>query len=270
MGTWICNGRLRDDEPALPARDAGVLRGDGVFEVMDVRGGRPFALDAHLERLGRSAARLRLDVDLDVVRADLALLCKASGEERHCIRFFVTHGGHRIGLPEPAPSWPDVLHVQPVAHRISPLVVGIKSLSYAPHMLARREAVSHGADEALLYDADTGVVLEGPTSAFCWVADGELFVPPLELGILDSITRRVLCTVCDVQERELRVDRLGSVEAAALLGTGVDLVPIGHVGGVGPLDARDATIQVAAARVREAIDAHLPISLDEPAERLPR
>ena len=37
------------DETALPVTDAGVLRGDGVFEVLRVYAGRPYALREHLE-----------------------------------------------------------------------------------------------------------------------------------------------------------------------------------------------------------------------------
>ena len=44
------------EEARIPATDEGLLRGDGVFEVMRLYGGRLFALDDHLRRLGRSAA----------------------------------------------------------------------------------------------------------------------------------------------------------------------------------------------------------------------
>ena len=53
-------GALRADEPAVHADDEGFLRGRAVFETLRVYGGRPFQLDAHLERLRRSAASVRL------------------------------------------------------------------------------------------------------------------------------------------------------------------------------------------------------------------
>ena len=42
-------------EALIPATDDGLLRGDGIFEVIRVYDGTPFALDAHMQRLARSA-----------------------------------------------------------------------------------------------------------------------------------------------------------------------------------------------------------------------
>ena len=38
-------------EATIPASDEGLLRGDGVFEVIRLYAGRPFALDEHLARM---------------------------------------------------------------------------------------------------------------------------------------------------------------------------------------------------------------------------
>src|ERR687895_1445497 len=55
------DGEIRPaGETVVPATDEGLLRGDGVFEVVRVYDGRPFALDEHLDRIENSAANLRL------------------------------------------------------------------------------------------------------------------------------------------------------------------------------------------------------------------
>src|SRR5215213_11663025 len=83
-------------EAVVPVADDGLLRGDGVFEVIRLYGGRPFALDDHLERLGRSAHNLRLPVDLDAVRADVEALLAEAGAVDAALRFLCTRGGLRL------------------------------------------------------------------------------------------------------------------------------------------------------------------------------
>src|SRR6478672_6524034 len=56
-------------EARIPVTDEGLLRGDGAFEALRLYGGRPFALEDHYARLGRSCAGLRLEADFDPRRA---------------------------------------------------------------------------------------------------------------------------------------------------------------------------------------------------------
>ena len=74
------------EEARIPATDEGLTRGDGAFEVMRLYGGRPFALDDHLVRLGRTCAGLRLDWDEDTVRVEIGALLDASDEPEALLR----------------------------------------------------------------------------------------------------------------------------------------------------------------------------------------
>ena len=47
-------------EPVIRADDEGLLRGRAAFETLKVYGGRPFRLEAHLDRLTASAASIGL------------------------------------------------------------------------------------------------------------------------------------------------------------------------------------------------------------------
>src|SRR3954465_10242612 len=84
-------------EASIPVVDEGFIRGDGVFEVIRVYDGRPYKLAEHLDRLGRSAANLRLG--WDVPRAELeaegaALLSDRGGSEFDgALRIVPTPGG---------------------------------------------------------------------------------------------------------------------------------------------------------------------------------
>ena len=71
-------------------------------------------------------------------------------------------------------------------------LAGAKVLSYAPNLSRPAGGLgSAGFDDALLLTVDR-LMLEGPTFWVAWVVDGVLETPSLDLGILDSITRRVV------------------------------------------------------------------------------
>src|SRR5258708_5508075 len=63
----------------ISVTDEGLLRGDGVFEVMRLYDGVAFARERHLERMARSAQNLRLELDVAAVGRDIDALL-ASGQ----------------------------------------------------------------------------------------------------------------------------------------------------------------------------------------------
>src|SRR5437667_12678298 len=95
------DGELMPSELAqIPVTDEGLLRGDGVFEVVRLYEGRPFALERHLERMSRSAANLLLPFDRGAVEADARSLLAAAQPEDALLRVLVTRGGRRIAIVE--------------------------------------------------------------------------------------------------------------------------------------------------------------------------
>src|SRR5579871_4868675 len=95
-------------EATVPATDEGFVRGDGAFEVVRVYDGQPFALEEHLARMERSAANLRLALDLEAVRSDAhRLLAHAgAGPAHEQLRIIVTRGGRRLLMTEPLHATP--------------------------------------------------------------------------------------------------------------------------------------------------------------------
>jgi branched-chain amino acid aminotransferase len=210
---------LPADEVRIPATDEGLLRGDGVFEVVRLYEGRPFAIDDHLARMERSAANLRLPLDVAAVRGDIEALIEAGRPGDAVLRVLVTRGGHRVGFIEPMPVLPETLALQTVVYSPTRVLDGVKSLSYGANMLATRLAERDGCDEALLVTPH-GRVLEAPTSSFVCSLDGRTLVtPPLDDHILDSITRRRLMQALDAREESLPLDDLDAAEEAFLAST---------------------------------------------------
>jgi branched-chain amino acid aminotransferase len=233
------------EEATIPVADDGLIRGDGVFEVVRVYDGRPFALREHLARLERSGRNLQLPVDLEAVRADLHRLLAAAGPQAQEVRVILTRGGRRVLIVERVPELPERIRLRTVRYQPTLVLDGVKSLSYAANMLARRIAVAAGADDALLVSAD-GRVLEAPTASFFWVADGELFTPPLSEHILASITRAVVLEVSGAQERVCSLAELGDAEEMFLASTAREVHPVASLDEwsfdrVGPVSARTAT-----------------------------
>jgi branched-subunit amino acid aminotransferase/4-amino-4-deoxychorismate lyase len=235
------------DEAAIPVTDEGLLRGDGVFEVMRLYGGRPFALEDHLRRMANSAANLRLELDVGAVRADLDALLGEAGPVDGCVRLLVTRGGRRVGLVEPLKDLAPTIALASVEYVPPRVLDGIKSLSYGGNMLATRLAQEAGADEALLVTPH-GRVLEGPTSAIFVSLDGETLVtPPLGDRILDSITRRhLLALLPDAREEVVTRDELRRAREAFLASTTREVQAVGSVDG-DPLPEAPGPLTAAAA-----------------------
>jgi branched-chain amino acid aminotransferase len=252
MPVACLDGEIRDASQVLvPATDEGLLRGDGVFEVIRLYGGRPFALDEHLARMARSAENLRLPFDADAVRADAEALIDAAGAADGRLRLVVTRGGRRIGLVEAMPDQPPSIALATVEHAPVRLLDGVKSLSYAANMLATRLAQERGADDALL-TTPHGRVLEAPTAAFFCVLDGALVTPPLTDHILDSITRRHLMAVADVEERPVTRDDIARMDEAFVASTVREVLPVHAIDGRElPMPGR--LTREAAGRLRERI-----------------
>jgi len=205
-------------EARIPVTDEGLLRGDGVFEVLRLYDGRPFALDEHLARLERSGANLRLAVDVDAVRADVDGLLAAAGAGDGCLRIVLTRGGHRVLLTEALPAMAGSVRLACVTYAPTRILDGVKSLSYAANMLASRLAQERGFDEALLVTPH-GRVLEAPTSTFFWASDGALYTPPLDDHILASITRAAVVELTGARERICTLEEIHAADEAFLAST---------------------------------------------------
>ena len=241
----LINGEAGDG--MVPATDSSVLRGDGCFEVLKAYDGVPFAVEEHLDRLDASARALDLTLPS---RADLVSwvdrVSKGMGDA--AVRIVVTRGSAIPDLDgEPlvlvfATSWPrmegpaQLLPVPAPWHAAGEewALGGAKILSYAPNLSATREAKKEGFDDALLIARD-GWVLEGPTFAVAWMRDGVLETPTLDLGILDSITRRFAledarAVGLEVVEGRWPLEHLEAADEVMAMSTVREVQPVSRVG----------------------------------------
>ena len=195
-------------DPALPvlrADDEGFARGTAVFETLRVYGGVPFRLTEHVARLRLSAERLELIPPNPEHVGELARVAlDAARLGDGVLRLYWTPGAagdepRGIALVAPLPAGLEAqrlrgLRVVTLAwprRDVAWLLPSTKSVSYATHLAAQREAARRGADDAVFVDPD-GVVLECPVSNIWWREGKRLLTPSLELGILAGETRAAL------------------------------------------------------------------------------
>lgn len=178
--------RLADPgAPLLRPDDAGVLRGESVFETLRLAGGRAAFVESHLRRLARSAARLELDLPAGWPEV-VALAERSWPDQDGVLRLVCSRGGSAYGLVTPVP--PDSVRGREQGVRAVTLTLGVpaglrthapwllggvKSTSYAVNMAALREAHRAGAEDAVFVSSD-GEVLEAPTATVAWVSGGTL------------------------------------------------------------------------------------------------
>ncbi len=244
-------------EATIPSADDGLYRGDGVFEVVRLYAGRPFALGEHLERLGRSAAALHLPYDAGALRREIAGLLEHFGEGDAALRIIVTRGGRRLAATEELPTHGDSVSLSAVTYAPTVLLTGVKSISYAANMQATRLAQARGADEAVLVRPD-GIVLEAPTSSVFWVSpEGGLRTPSIDAGILESITRARIATALHVEEGEWTADDLRGAAEAFLASTTREIQPVSAIDGRPLPEAPGPRTEEAIAAFAEAIETEL-------------
>lgn len=226
------DGEIRPTrEASLPLPDDGLYRGDGVFEVIRLYRGRPFALGAHLDRLQRSGAAIELAVERELIEAEIAALLDRHGSADGQLRIVITRGGRRLLLTEELPPRGEAVRVATVSYSPTVVLDGVKSISYAANMQASREARARGADEAILVRPD-GTVLEAPTASVFWVsASGALRTPSIDAGVLESITRAQIVSALDVEQGRFGIDDLRSASEAFLASTTREVQPVAAVDG---------------------------------------
>jgi branched-chain amino acid aminotransferase len=215
-------------DATIPITDEGLLRGDGVFEVVRVYDGHAFAWDEHLRRMVRSAGTLRLELDVSAIASEVQALLDAAPGFDGQLRVLVTRGSRRIAILEDLATHGETVRLATVVYAPTRILDQVKSLSYSANMLATRLAKEKGADEALLVTPH-GRVLEAPTSAFFYVLDGGLYTPPIDDHILDSITRRHVLELSDAEERITTTDDLATLSEAFLASTTREVQPVSQI-----------------------------------------
>jgi 4-amino-4-deoxychorismate lyase len=246
-------GASAGEPPALSPLDLGLVRGEAAFETVRVYGGRPFRLDAHLDRLASSAAGL----DIGLPHGLEALAGRAlemAGADEAVLRLICTRGiegefaSTAFAIVSEVPASYELerrrglrivlltLAVDPLVRAAAPwLLPGVKSISYAVNMAAQREAQRSGGDDAVFIGLG-GELLEGPTANIWWRSGATLYTPSLELGILAGVTRLTLLELAGgcgyrVVEGVFTAEDLTAADEAFTSSSTREVMPVATVNG---------------------------------------
>lgn len=238
------------DAPLLHADDLAAVRGDGIFETLLVRDGRPCLVESHLQRLTHSARLTELpEPDLPAWRSAIEVATRhwVAGTDAEGAMRLIYSRGREGGSPPTA-----YVMVNPVPERVTAvrrdglaavtlarglpaagadampwLLAGAKTLSYAVNMAALRHAARQGAGDVIFVSSD-GYILEGPRSTVVIAtragadADACLLTPPPWYPILRGTTQQALFEVArakgyDCDYRALRLTDLFAAQGIWLV-----------------------------------------------------
>ncbi|MBT9258550.1 MAG: aminotransferase class IV [Clostridiales bacterium] len=265
MTVVYLNGSFVPYEKAMvPVEDRGFLFADGIYEVIRVYGGKPFALQDHMLRLARSAELMELPFATSPAHLKEKALeaLEQSGLKEATIYIQVTRGfaGPRVHdwPKDPQPTELILVRAYESAPKESITLASvpdqrwelchIKSIGLYLNTRARMEARRRGKDDGLF--VRDGIVTEASSSNFFAVHRGTLYTHPEDHRILPGITRRYVIRLAQdlgipVKEEPFTYEWVLNADEAFITGTtsevtpavGLDHQPIGG-GQPGPITLR--------------------------------
>ena len=218
---YLINGKeVKKEDFNIPVENLAIWRGDGIFEAIAIHNGYLFAIDKHMERFAKSAEKMFFD-DIDFTKIKEDLISIASKFDNGYMRVIIGRGTDKdksdvyifyqdlINFPESFSLQSQKAHWQSGGDFSLDEVenIGSKTISYAMNINQTRLAQKSGYTDSLLLNKD-GIVLEGPTFCVSWIIDNKIYVPSLDLGILDSITRRTLIDIAKEAGLDLKIENI--------------------------------------------------------------
>jgi branched-chain amino acid aminotransferase len=237
--------------------------GLGVFEGVraydtEREGAAIFRLHDHTDRLYRSAKILNIDIPFSKKQINEAqkLVVRENKLKEAYLRPMVFLGSEGMGLRAEglkvhaivaAWDWPSYMSPEALKSGIK-----VRTSSYTRHhpnitmtkakangnyinsMLALREALDCGCEEALMLDVD-GFIAEGSGENVFIVRDGVVYTPELS-ACLDGITRKTVINLaekagCKIVEKRITRDEVYVADEAFFTGTAAEVLPISELDG---------------------------------------
>ena len=263
----------------------GVFEGVRAYATQD-QGTCIFRLKEHTDRLFRSAKILQMDMpyDKEILNEAQREVVRVNNLDEAYLRPMCFLGSEGMGLRADnlkthvmiaAWSWPSYMDPEArdrgirvrtssyTRHHVNITMCKAKANgNYINSILALREALDSGCEEALLLDNE-GYVAEGSGENVFMVRDGKIYTPELT-SCLEGITRDSIFRIAadlgyEIKERRITRDEFYVADEAFFTGTAAEVVPIRELdsrpvgsGSRGPLTEKLQSIYFDTVRGREA------------------
>lgn len=245
---WI-NGRIVSTaEARISPFDHGFLVGDGVFETLVARHGRPFTPTRHWRRLVASCQAMNIPApEFEAYVAAMLAAMQANDLADARIRVTLTSGDGPLGSDRgdaaatmtvavtPLKPWPptETVMTVPWTRNERSALAGIKSTSYGDNVRALALAHGEGAGEAILANT-RDELCEGTGTNIFIVTAGVVQTPPLSSGCLAGVTRGLVLEACAaagiaVEEVAIPISALQSCDEAFLTSSTRDVHPLARI-----------------------------------------
>ena len=249
------NGCFLERAKALiPVDDGGWLHGAGLFETMRAENSRVFQLDAHLDRLCRSATALIAPVQReDLPGSDvISELLQRNDLRTARLRLTLSADGMRQSPDADHPTfnicltasrldgYPRECYTRGVSvavcdTRVSPSdpIAGHKTTCYLPRLIGLRQAQQAKCSEAIWFTTEHQLA-EGCISNVLLIKNSVLHTPPLDTPVLPGIARSVVLDIArdekiKVCEEPLTIDELLDADEVVLTNSIMQVMPVTRV-----------------------------------------
>ena len=249
MSEWFLNGEA---DARIHAEDRAVQYGDGVFETIAIRDGRPRLWAYHVERLQTGCTRLgitppaadeleeKLGSALDACSVETgsatAKLIVSAGRGPRGYRRVESPKTLLIGISE-SRKLPQSMYREGVTVRlcstrlaIQPQLAGMKTLNRLEQVLARNEWRDDTVFEGLTLDTD-GRLICGTMSNVFLLYENRLVTPAVTRCGVSGVMRRHVLTIaheagleCDV--RDVDAGELGNCDGVVLSNSQFGVLPV--------------------------------------------
>ncbi|EPJ51801.1 MAG: hypothetical protein OFPI_16150 [Osedax symbiont Rs2] len=239
-------------EQQLSTSDRGLSYGDGLFETIQIANGVALLWDAHMQRMQRGAARLKIPFDASLSALFYQdLLCLLQNPRANAVlKLTLTRGVGMRGYKPTAEAeitrisslttLPDFSAQQRHGIKVrlcqlqlarQSVLAGLKHLNRLEQVLARSEWDDSDITEGLVCDTQ-GNLIEGTMSNLFWLANGVLYTPDLSYSGVEGVIRNALISQCqhqsvfEVQTANYQLSQLLAADEVFVCNSVINILPV--------------------------------------------